>query len=214
VEIDVTGRFISLEGGEGAGKTTLVKSLRETLQARDLEVIVSREPGGTPGAELLRDLLVNGATDRWSPMTEALLMYASRVDHVEKLIKPALERGAWVLCDRFADSTTAYQGAAGGVDLKQIALLHQACLGDFKPDLTLVVDLDPEIGIKRTVKRGEDASRFERFDVGFHNRLRDAYLTIASAEPERCVLLDGSQPPDHVFDAAITAIDTRLGVHA
>ena len=214
MEIDVKGRFISLEGGEGAGKTTLVKSLRDTLQARDLEVVISREPGGTPGAEILRDILVNGATDRWSPMTEALLMYASRVDHVEKLIKPALERGAWVLCDRFSDSTTAYQGAAGGVDLHQIALLHQACLGSFKPDLTLIVDLDPDIGIKRTVNRGEDASRFERFDHGFHSRLRDAYLNIASAEPERCVLLDGSRAQREVYDAAIEAIDARLGVQA
>lgn len=210
----MTGRFISLEGGEGAGKSTLAISLREHLQARGLEVIVTREPGGTPGAEILRDILVNGATDRWSPMTEALLMYASRVDHVEKLIKPALTRGAWVLCDRFADSTTAYQGAAGGVDLAQIALLHQACLGDFKPDLTLVVDLDPKIGMNRTVKRGENASRFERFDAKFHQRLREAYLAIAAAEPGRCALLDGSNTPKQVFDAAVEMIDTRLGVTA
>lgn len=210
----MAGRFISLEGGEGAGKTTLARSLCENLQARGLEVVVTREPGGTPGAEILRDILVNGATDRWSPMTEALLMYASRVDHVEKLIKPALDRGAWVICDRFADSTTAYQGAAGGVELAQIALLHRACLGEFKPDLTLIVDLDPQIGLTRTVKRGENASRFERFDSEFHGRLRDAYLVIAAAEPDRCVLLDGSKTQQQVFETAIKTIDTRLGVSA
>jgi dTMP kinase len=207
----VRGRFITLEGGEGAGKTTLIKGLAETLRARGLDVVVTREPGGTPGAELLREILLTGATDRWSPMTEALLMYAARVDHVERLIAPALRRGAWVLSDRFADSTTAYQGAAGGVPLDRIKLLHQAALGNFKTDLTLILDLNPQTGLQRTLDRGEDATRFERFDPGFHGRLRRAFLSIADEDPERCQVIDGDQSVDAVLAAAIEAVDDRLG---
>tara|TARA_R110000868_G_scaffold2321_7_gene17287 strand:+ start:2529 stop:3161 length:633 start_codon:yes stop_codon:yes gene_type:complete len=207
----VRGRFITLEGGEGAGKTTLIKGLAETLRARGLDVVVTREPGGTPGAELLREILLTGATDRWSPMTEALLMYAARVDHVERLIAPALRRGAWVLSDRFADSTTAYQGAAGGVPLDRIKLLHQAALGNFKTDLTLILDLNPQTGLQRTLDRGEDATRFERFDPGFHGRLRRAFLSIADEDPERCLVIDGDQSVDAVLAAALEAVDDRLG---
>ena len=205
------GRFITLEGGEGAGKTTLIKGLAETLRARGLDVVVTREPGGTPGAELLREILLTGATDRWSPMTEALLMYAARVDHVERLISPALSRGAWVLSDRFADSTTAYQGAAGGVPLERIKLLHQGALGRFTPDLTLVIDLNPQTGLQRTLDRGEDATRFERFDPGFHGRLRRAFLAIADEEPDRCQVIDGENSVEAVLASAINAVDDRLG---
>lgn len=205
------GRFITLEGGEGAGKTTLIKGLAETLRARGLDVVVTREPGGTPGAELLREILLTGATDRWSPMTEALLMYAARVDHVERMISPALRRGAWVLSDRFADSTTAYQGAAGGVPLERIKLLHRAALGSFTTDLTLILDLNPQTGLQRTLDRGEDATRFERFDPGFHGRLRRAFLDIADEEPDRCQVIDAEQPVDAVLSAAIDAVDDRLG---
>ncbi|WP_417468164.1 dTMP kinase [Maricaulis sp.] len=205
------GRFITLEGGEGAGKTTLIQALAEKLRARGLDVVVTREPGGTPGAELLREILLTGSTDRWSPMTEALLMYAARVDHVERLIAPALQRGAWVLSDRFADSTTAYQGAAGGVPIERIKLLHQAALGNFKPDLTLVLDINPQLGIERTIARGEDATRFERFDPGFHGRLRRAFLDIAEDDPERCIVLDGGEPAETVFSHAVAAIDGHRG---
>lgn len=205
------GRFITLEGGEGAGKTTLIKALSDALRSRGLDVVVTREPGGTPGAELLREILLTGATDRWSPMSEALLMYAARVDHVERLITPALQRGAWVLSDRFADSTTAYQGAAGGVPIERIKLLHQAALGNFKPDLTLILDIDPQIGIERTIARGEDATRFERFDPGFHGRLRRAFLDIADEEPDRCVVVDAGQPVDVVARRAVDLIDVHLG---
>ncbi len=204
------GRFITLEGGEGAGKTTLIKALSDALRSRGLDVVVTREPGGTPGAELLREILLTGATDRWSPMSEALLMYAARVDHVERLITPALQRGAWVLSDRFADSTTAYQGAAGGVPIERIKLLHQAALGNFKPDLTLILDINPQIGIERTIARGEDATRFERFDPGFHGRLRRAFLDIADEEPDRCVVVDAGQPADAVVRRAIDLIDVHL----
>ena len=196
------GKFLTLEGGEGAGKTTLIRALEAWLKDRGIEVVITREPGGTPGAEQLRDILLKGATDRWSPVTEALLMYAARVDHVERLIEPALARGAWVISDRFADSTMAYQGTAGGVPVARIRQIHAAALGDFNPDLTLILDLDPRTGLERTVTRGEDATRFERFDADFHARLRQAFLDIAKAEPERCSVLDAGESPDAVAAAA------------
>lgn len=205
------GRFITLEGGEGAGKTTLIKALAERLRGRGLDVVVTREPGGTPGAELLREILLTGSTDRWSPMTEALLMYAARVDHVERLISPALQRGSWVLSDRFADSTTAYQGAAGGVPIERIKQLHAAALGKFEPDLTLILDVDPKTGIERTLARGEDATRFERFDPGFHGRLRRAFLDIAEEDPLRCRVIDAGENAEIVLKHAIAAVDEHLG---
>lgn len=204
------GYFITLEGGEGAGKTTLQAGLADTLKARGLTVTCTREPGGTPGAEAIRDLLLTGQNDRWSPMSEALLFYAARVDHVERVIAPALERGEWVICDRFADSTAAYQGAAGGVDTKRLESLHQAALGGFAPDLTLVVDLDPRTGLERTVERGEAATRFETFDLDFHHRLREAFLDIARREPQRCAVLDGAQPPETLLGRALDLVRERL----
>lgn len=208
------GRFISLEGGEGAGKTTLIESLRSHLVAQGREVVVTREPGGTPGAEDLRTILLTGSTDRWTPMTEALLMYAARVDHVERLIEPALQRGAWVLSDRFADSTIAYQGTGGGIALERIRKIQDAALGGFAPDLTLILDLDPLVGLRRTVERGEDPTRFELFDTEFHTRLRQAFLDIAHEEAERCALIDASKTPDQVFAAALEEMQSRLEVSA
>ena len=204
------GKFITLEGGEGAGKTTLIAGLTEALKVRGHQVVVTREPGGTAGAELLRDLLLNGATDRWSPTAEALLMYAARVDHVDRVIRPALERGDWVLCDRFADSTVAYQGLAGGLSAERIADLHRFALGDFQPDLTLVVDLDPVIGLERTQRRGETVTRFEKHGGSYHTTLRQAFLTIARDHPERCRVIDGAQSQAGVLAAALAAIDSRL----
>lgn len=204
------GRFISLEGGEGAGKTTLIQRLQAHLQNKGFEVVITREPGGTPGAEMLRDVLLTGAADRWSAMAEALLMYAARVDHVERVIEPALERGAWVLSDRFADSTTAYQGCAGGVPPERIAALHRAALGEFQPDLTLILDLDPLVGLRRTVERGEDPTRFELHDTDFHARLRQAFLDIAAAHPRRCAVLRAEKSPDEVLASALREIHARL----
>lgn len=208
------GRFITLEGGEGAGKTTLAKALAAGLQARGLETLITREPGGTPNAEALRHLLVEGETGRWSPLAETLLLYAARADHVERLIKPALEAGTWVICDRFSDSTRAYQGAAGGLAAERIAQIDAACLDGLGPDLTFMVDLDPELGLERTRTRGEDATRFERQPSAFHHALRQAFLEIANADPDRCVILDGSQSPDIVFERALLAIQDRLEVPA
>ena len=208
------GRFITLEGGEGAGKTTLAKALAAGLQARGFETLITREPGGTPNAEALRHLLVEGETGRWSPLAETLLLYAARADHVERLINTALDSGKWVICDRFSDSTRAYQGAAGGLAAERIAQIDAACLDGFGPDLTFMVDLDPEQGLERTRTRGEEATRFERQPGAFHHALRQAFLEIANAEPDRCVILDGAQSPDIVFERAMMVIQDRLEVPA
>lgn len=205
------GRFITLEGGEGAGKSTLAKGLAAALAKRGVEAVITREPGGTPNAEALRALLVEGEPGRWSPLAETLLLYAAREDHVRNLIAPALARGAWVICDRFHDSTRAYQGAAGGLPASKISEIHAASLGEFLPDLTLIVDLDPAEGLARTRSRGEDPTRFERQPDAFHAALRQAFLDIAKAEPERCAVLDGAEPPQAVLDRALALIDERRG---
>jgi dTMP kinase len=208
------GLFITLEGGEGAGKTTLAASLAAALERDGRDVVLTREPGGTPNAEVLRALLVEGETGRWSPMAETLLMFAARLDHVERLVKPALDRGAVVICDRFTDSTRAYQGAAGGVEAGRIDAVRIAALGDFEPDLTFIVDLDPAVGLGRTRTRGEAETRFERQPNAFHTALRQAFLDIASSAPKRCVVLDGAEPPDIVASAAQKALAERFGVLA
>ncbi|MCC5980114.1 MAG: dTMP kinase [Oceanicaulis sp.] len=205
------GRFITLEGGEGTGKSTLAAGLEEALGRRDVKVERTREPGGTPGAEEIRKLLVEGTADRWQPISEALLLYAARHDHVERHIKPALAAGRWVISDRFFDSTTAYQGAAGGVDAQTLATLRQLVLGDFAPDLTLILDLDPEAGLTRAGSRGTGEARFESKGLAFHQRLRQGFLDITKAEPERCVVIDAGQPPETVLADALAAIETRLG---
>jgi dTMP kinase len=207
----VRGRFITLEGGEGAGKSTLSRGLAERLRARGLEVIVTREPGGTPNAEAIRSLLVDGAVERWSPMGEALLLYAAREDHVRTLIEPALAAGQWVISDRFADSTLAYQAAAGGLSREVVQDLHRLTLSDFTPDLTLVVDLDPHVGLQRTVARGEGATRFEQQPAAFHEALRAEFLMIAEREPNRCAVLDGALAPQALLEAADALLAERLG---
>lgn len=207
----MAGKFITLEGGEGAGKTTLIAGLAEALESRGIHVVRTREPGGTPNAEAIRDLLLSGDVERWTPVSEALLFYAARVDHVERVIRPAVARGDWVLCDRFADSTRAYQGAAGGTDRACLDALHAVALDDFEPDLTLVVDIDPTEGLERTWARGEKETRFEAKGSVFHDRLRQAFLDIAKAEPGRCAVIDGSQPADDVLEAALGIIRDRIG---
>lgn len=204
------GIFITFEGGEGAGKSTQIRRLAERLRAGARDVVLTREPGGSPGAESIRELLLNGETDRWSPLTEALLMNAARRDHIERVIAPALARGAVVLCDRFADSTRAYQGAGGALDPAVIAQLEAAVVGDIRPDLTLIFDLPVEEGLRRALSRNGGEERFEAKGSAFHERLRAAYLNIAEAEPERCVLIDATATLDAVEAAILAAVQPRL----
>ncbi len=207
------GRFITLEGGEGTGKSTQARRLAERLRALGREVLSTREPGGSEGAETLRGLLLQGGDDRWSALSETLLMYAARRDHLEKTIRPALARGAWVICDRFLDSTRAYQGAGGGAPDGLIAALERYVVGDDLPDLTLVLDLPVEIGLERAGARTA-LDRIEARDDGFHQRLRAAYLQIAIAEPQRCFVIDAAPAPDEVAAGVWSAIQARLGVSA
>jgi dTMP kinase len=198
-----------LEGGEGAGKSTQLKRLDERLRSLGLEVVATREPGGSPGAEAIRELVLNGAADRWSPVTETLLMYAARRDHIERVIEPALARGAWVVCDRFADSTRAYQGAGGGTDPALIAALEAQVLGAARPDLTLVFDIPPETGLRRAQARGGEM-RFESKGLAFHQRLREGFLAIVAGEPDRCALIDAAASIEAVETAVWGAVQARL----
>ena len=203
-------RFISFEGGEGAGKSTQVARLVERLRLADptREVVATREPGGTPQGEALRALVVQGAADRWSALSETLILSAARVEHLDRLIRPALDRGAWVICDRFSDSTRAYQGVGGGVDVQMIDLLERSVVGDDLPGLTLVFDLPVEQGLSRARSRGEENTRFERRGSAFHERLRSAFADIVSAAPQRCARIDAAPAPDLVA-AAVWAIVAR-----
>lgn len=203
------GSFISFEGGEGAGKSTQIRRLADRLKAAGFDVVLTREPGGSPGAETIRELLVNGDADRWSPVTETLLMYAARRDHLERVIRPALDRGAMVLCDRFADSTRAYQGAGGDAPAALIAALEDHVLAGSIPDLTLIFDIPAMIGLDRAASRG-GAARFESKGLEFHKRLRAGFLAIAQREPERCAVIDASATPDAVFEAAWAVVSARL----
>lgn len=205
------GSFISFEGGEGAGKSTQIRRLAERLRAAGHDVVVTREPGGSPGAEAIRELLVNGAADRWSPVTETLLMYASRRDHLERVIRPALAQGKVVLCDRFADSTRAYQGAGGAAPASLIAALEDHVLSGAIPNLTLILDLPAEVGLSRAEARG-GAARFESKGLEFHQRLRAGYLEIARREPERCVVIDADAELDAVTAAISQAVTQRLAL--
>lgn len=208
----MSGRFITFEGGEGGGKSTQLRLLAGRLRDLGHDVVATREPGGSPGAEALRELLVKGSTDRWSPLTETLILYAARRDHVERVIRPALERGAWVVSDRFSDSTRAYQGAAGGVDPAFIGELERVALGPTRPDLTLILDLPAEKGLERAGRRGDDETRFEDKGLSFHRRLRDEFLAIAQKEPQRCLVIDASQSVETVSEAIWSGVTARLAM--
>ncbi|OKH89916.1 dTMP kinase [Thalassospira sp. TSL5-1] len=188
------GIFISFEGGEGSGKSTQIRLLEQWFRHRGCDVIVTREPGGSPGAEEIRALLLTGDSGRWDAVAEALLMFAARRDHVERTIRPALTRGQVVLCDRFADSSVAYQGYGHGLGAEFIAQLWQLAIGGFKPDLTLMMDLPIETGLARAFARFADAKaaedRFEKMELDFHHRLQQGFREIAAAEPERCRVID------------------------
>ena len=204
------GRFITFEGGEGAGKSTQLKRLVARLQTAGREVVATREPGGSSGAESIRELVLKGAADRWSPVTETLLMYAARRDHIERVIRPGLERGAWVVCDRFADSTRAYQGGAGDVAPQLIAAMETHILEATRPDLTLIFDMPVDIGLQRAHERAGSEMRFESKGVAFHERLRAALLEIARAEPERCAIIDACGTLDEVEAQVWAAVAGRL----
>lgn len=204
-----SGRFITLEGGEGAGKSTLARGLAEALRADGREVLITREPGGAPGADAIRALLVQGDAGRWDAMEEALLFAAARRNHLNHTIRPALARGAWVICDRYYDSTRAYQVAAGGLDPSALDTLT-ALIEAPAPNLTLVLDFPPEAGLARSQGRQVGEDRFERKAADFHARVRAEFLAIAKREPQRCVVLDASQSASDVLAQARAAVEARL----
>ena len=201
--------FITLEGGEGAGKTTQAQLLADALVARGVTVLRTREPGGAPGAELLRELLLGGSVD-WAARAEMLLHFAARAEHVVKTIKPALEAGSWVVCDRFYDSTMAYQGYGQGEDRAAIATLI-GLLG-IAPDVTLVLDVSDSVAVARQIARGADADRYERLDAFFHARVREGFRDIAAAEPQRCVLIPADGTIAAVHGAIMQALRARLAM--
>lgn len=192
------GRLITFEGGEGAGKSTQIEHLAAALRAAKIDVLVTREPGGTPGAELIRQLLVEGPPDRWLPLTEALLLHAARHDHVVRSIAPALAAGRWVLCDRFLDSTRVYQGIAGGVGEAVVERLHATVFGDLRPDLTVILDVAVATGLDRRRQGASGGQRFEQMTSDFHERVREGFLAVARAEPERCIVVDAARPIEAV----------------
>lgn len=202
------GKFVTFEGGEGTGKSTQSLLLAEYLRQQKKEVVVTREPGGTEGAELIRALLVSGPTARWSPITEVLLLNAARLDHWQKVIEPALTAGQWVICDRFADSTLAYQGYGHGIDINFLKTLHKNLFGTNKPDITFVFDLDPAIGISRSLQRRTSETRFEQMHLDFHQRMRQGYLAISKEDPVRCHLIDASQTKESIHQQIITQLLT------
>ncbi|MGD1933561.1 MAG: dTMP kinase [Candidatus Phaeomarinobacter sp.] len=208
------GRFITFEGGEGAGKTTQIRRLIDALGSRGVETVATREPGGTKAAEEVRALLVRGAADRWTPLSEALLLNAARVDHLERLIRPALAKGQWGVSDRFADSTTAYQGRALKLGADVTGTLEHLTVGETRPDLTFILDLPVADGLARARAREADANagedRYEGFDVAFHEPLRQAFLDIAESNPDRCVIIDATEPQQNVAEAIWQAVAQRF----
>ena len=206
------GRFITFEGGEGSGKSTQIRTLAERLGAAKLRTVVTREPGGSPGAEIMRHLVLSGMGKLLGAEAETLLFAAARDDHVRSVIEPALKQGIWVLSDRFSDSTRAYQGSLGKVAPEILNAMQRVTIGDLKPDLTIILDVSVEIGMKRAaVRRGTDApDRFEAEDVKFHQALREAYRQIAAAEPERCVLIDATADPATVAANVWAALRDRF----
>lgn len=204
-------RFITLEGGEGAGKSTQARMLAAKLVERGHKVTLTREPGGAPGAESIRQLLVTGDVARWTPLAETLLHFAAREDHLAHTIRPALARGEWVICDRFVDSTFAYQGAAQGSEPETIAILSKIVVGENMPGLTLILDLPVATGLSRAHARGGE-DRYERMGSAFHETLRKAFLEIAAAQPKRCQVIDASQDVDEVARQIWHSVTSRLPV--
>ncbi|MFQ5533239.1 MAG: dTMP kinase [Sphingomonadales bacterium] len=213
----VQGRFITLEGGEGTGKSTQVGLLVDRLRECGVRVVATREPGGSDGAEAIRRLLVDGDVGRWTPMTEALLLFAARKEHLERTILPALKQGKWVVSDRFADSTMAYQGHAHGLGTDVISDLYNIVVGPFRPDFTIILDLPATVGLARAGRRvetgdGPAEDRFERMGLAFHERLREGLLDIARNEPQRCAIVDAAGDVDSVAAAVWAKVARHFGL--
>lgn len=204
-------RFITFEGGEGAGKSTQIKLLSRRLTSDGVEHVATREPGGTERGLKLRELLVTGAADRWPPMAEALMMLADRAIHLEDMIRPNLEQGIWVLCDRYMDSTRAYQGVAGALGLDMIDHLQAPIIGTTLPDLTFLMDLPPQIGLERAAERG-GAARFEAKGLAYHEKIRAGFLTMAETDSERFVVIDATEDVETIAGHVFAHIEGRFGV--
>jgi dTMP kinase len=212
-----SGRFITFEGGEGSGKSTQARLLAERLRARGIDTILTREPGGSPFAERVRRLILDPSLESHSVLAEALLFYAARADHLEKLIRPRLAQGGWVISDRFSDSTRVYQSAAGGLPIGIFDALEQIVVAPTRPDLTLVLDIAPEVGLQRATERriaslrsNAEPDAFEKRDLGYHQHLREGFAAVAMAHPQRCVMIDGTMQPEAIAAEIWTHIERRF----
>jgi dTMP kinase len=203
-------QFITFEGGEGSGKSTQINLLHNFLIEKGEDVISTREPGGTPSAEIIRDLLTKGDADRWSPATEALLMWAARSEHVEKLIKPSLDKGKWVLCDRFYHSTYAYQGVGHNLGIENMRIIKKIIIGEITPNLTFILDIDPVNGIGRTKNRVSNEDRFEKMNLAFHNNLRKAFIQFAKKNPKRFIVIDAELSLEKISEIISSEVQTRF----
>lgn len=212
------GVFITLEGGEGTGKSTQAKLLQQALAAAGVDAVTTREPGGTPQAERIRQILTHRDSGTFDPMTEALLLFAARREHLVQKIWPSLEGGQWVISDRFADSSRAFQGYGMGLDMNVIESLYKTVAGDFHPDLTFIFDIDPEVGLGRSMQRLQQSAgqedRYERMGLAFHQRLRNGFLEIAKAFPARCVIIDAAQDVAVIHQQVLKVVEARYGVKA
>lgn len=203
-------QFITFEGGEGSGKSTQINLLHNFLIEKGKDVVSTREPGGTPSAEIIRDLLTKGDADRWSPATEALLMWAARSEHVEKLIKPSLDKGKWVLCDRFYHSTYAYQGVGHNLGIENMRIIKKIIIGEITPNLTFILDIDPVNGIGRTKNRASNEDRFEKMNLAFHNNLRKAFIQFAKKNPKRFIVIDAELSLEKISEIISSEVQTRF----
>ncbi len=204
----MSGQLVTFEGIDGSGKSTQARLLAERLQAKGVDVLLTREPGGSAGAEEIRQLVLTGDTGRWSPETEILLFTAARRDHLEKTIRPALEAGKIVICDRFADSTRVYQGATRGDLRAKVDQLHDLMIGQ-EPDLTFIIDMDPEISLARGLARPDAEARFEDFGVSFQETVRHGFLSIAHANTDRCIIVEGNRTPEEVAAEVLAIFEDR-----
>ena len=204
--------FITFEGGDGSGKSTQVNFLFDYLTSKKIDTIKTREPGGTPSAEVLRELLTKGETNKWQPITEALLMWAARFEHIHEVINPSLEMGKTVICDRFYDSTYAYQGIAHNLGLEKMIELKSLIIGNIEPSVTFILDIDPEIGLERTKDRGNSENRFENFDLDFHKKIRKGFLDIANKYKERCVLVNAELSQNEISKIIVKEINKRMNI--